>query len=223
MINVIIVEDDPVVAQTNTRYLQHFPEILVSHVFLNGQNALEHLRKNHVDLALIDISMPAMNGVELLRQMRHEHIRTDVIVVTASTDVKDLDAMLGMGIIDYLVKPFELKRFKKAVGKYLNKANLVTSHVRVDQNDIDSIVDIPNKTPDIQKGLQTATLEAIINLLRSKPEEYHSCESVSNDLKLSKVTARRYLNYLTETNTLIGKIDYETGGRPSMLYKLIAP
>ncbi len=121
MINAIIVEDELTVAQTNARYLQHFPEILVKHVFMNGVHALEHMRDNNVDLALIDISMPSMNGVDLLRQMRQEHITTDVIVVTASTDVKDLDTMLGLGIIDCLVKPFELDRFKRAIHRFLNK------------------------------------------------------------------------------------------------------
>lgn len=220
MINAIIVEDELTVAQTNARYLQHFPEILVKHVFMNGVHALEHMRDNNVDLALIDISMPSMNGVDLLRQMRQEHITTDVIVVTASTDVKDLDTMLGLGIIDCLVKPFELDRFRRAIHRFLNKTALVTSQSVVDQKDIDRIVGASLPDSRIQKGLQTATLESIMWHVKTKPNSYHSCESVSGSLKLSKVTVRRYLNYLVETGELTSKIDYETGGRPSMLYKL---
>ena len=58
--------------------------------------------------------------------------------------------------------------------------------------------------------------EGYINI----PDEKHTCESLSAALGLSKVTIRRYLNYLIEIQEMVSSIDYETGGRPRVLYLL---
>ncbi|MGI6085698.1 MAG: HTH domain-containing protein [Acetivibrionales bacterium] len=72
-----------------------------------------------------------------------------------------------------------------------------------------------------RKGIQPATLEKIISYLNKSREINHTCESLSSELSLSRVTIRRYLNYLVEFNFLTNSIDYSTGGRPSIIYHLI--
>ena len=61
---------------------------------------------------------------------------------------------------------------------------------------------------------------SIESLIRENPEGQHTCESISFASGLSKVTVRNYLNYLMETGALRSSIDYETGGRPRILYRL---
>ena len=79
---------------------------------------------------------------------------------------------------------------------------------------------LEKNTPELRKGLNVKTLGSIEALIRENPEGPHTCESISAESGLSKVTVRHYLNYLIETGTLRSSIDYETGGRPRVLYQL---
>ena len=76
------------------------------------------------------------------------------------------------------------------------------------------------ETQDLRKGLNQMTLDRVKSYLWERPDEKHTCESLSAALGLSKVTIRRYLNYLIEIQEMVSSIDYETGGRPRMLYLL---
>lgn len=220
MIAAIIVEDDPMVTQINRRYLEDFPEITLVGSFGNGNDALAYLKSHVVDLMILDIYMPLRSGMELLREVRRLSIPTDAILVTAANDTRHVDELLRLGIVDYLVKPFEYARFRGAVEKYLKKANILSSHTTLNQNAIDRMVSVPpvGDGGELKKGLQQATLSAIVSYLQSAPQQYHSCEQLAAGVGLSKVTVRRYLNHLMEANVVTSRIDYETGGRPSVMY-----
>ena len=88
MIRVIIVEDDPMVAQLNAQYLRQLPQIQVEGVFSNGRDALNYLKENSVELAIMDVYMPMFSGLELLRAIRGLGIQTSVIMLTAATEMK---------------------------------------------------------------------------------------------------------------------------------------
>ena len=78
MIRIIIVEDDPLVAQLNAAYLSRIEGVQVTGVFSNGQAALEHLKKHSTELAVVDVYMPICNGIELLRQIRANGIQINL-------------------------------------------------------------------------------------------------------------------------------------------------
>jgi len=221
MIRAIIVEDDPMVAQINQHYLQAFDSIKVEGIFNNGKDALEYALSNKVDLIIVDLTMPVMGGTKLVEELRKAGVNSDIIVVTAANDVMSISEMLKYGIIDYLVKPFNNARFNQAIQKYLNKKNLLSEKNRFRQEDIDALLNM-HLMPDnmARKGIQPATLEKIVSYLRNSDKTSHTCESLSSELSLSRVTIRRYLNYLVEINYLTNSIDYSTGGRPSIVYHL---
>jgi response regulator of citrate/malate metabolism len=174
-----------------------------------------------VDLLIVDLAMPIMGGAELVGELRKARINSDVIVVTAANDVKHLSEMLKFGIIDYLVKPFDNIRFNQAIQKYLNKTDLLSVKDVLNQEDIDTLMNMHSTSVrEIRKGIQPVTLEKIIAYLHEANESNHTCESLSAELSLSRVTIRRYLNYLVETDVLSNTIDYSTGGRPSIIYNL---
>lgn len=224
MIHVIVVEDDPMVAQLNAQYLRQLPQLQVDGVFSNGREALNYLECNVVDLAVVDVYMPMFSGLELLRAIRGRGIQTSVIMLTAATEMKVVEEALRLGIEDYIIKPFAFERLREAVQRYLSKVTLVKNKDRVDQAVVDQLLSnaLPKEAPsrDLRKGLNAKTLQSIENLLRSEGEGEHTCESISASSGLSKVTVRHYLNYLIETGQLDSSIDYETGGRPRVLYRL---
>lgn len=224
MVHTIVVEDDPMVAQINCQYLKQFGDFTVDEVFGNGRDAWEYIRAHEPDLIILDVHMPHVGGNELLRRMRGENIKSAVIMVTAATEMTVVDEALNLGIVDYLIKPFSFLRFQEAIQKYLSKINLLKSVTNVDQSMVDRL--LSNETaPDLdqselRKGLNQKTLTYIFDYLREHPGEKHTCESISADAGLSKVTIRHYLNYLIETGRVLSSIDYETGGRPRVLYRL---
>ena len=224
MIHVIVVEDDTMVAQLNAQYLRQLPQLQVDGVFSNGREALSFLECNAVDLAVMDVYMPMFSGLELLRAIRGKGIQTSVIMLTAATEMKVVEEALRLGIEDYIIKPFAFERLREAVQRYLSKVTLVKNKDRVDQSVVDLLLSntLPKEAPsrDLRKGLNAKTLQSIENLLRTEGQGEHTCESISAASGLSKVTVRHYLNYLIETGQLDSSIDYETGGRPRVLYRL---
>ena len=140
MIHTIIVEDDPMVAQINRQYLQKMGDFHIDAQFDTGRDARDYLRAHAVDLAILDVYMPGMNGVELLRQMRAEGIRCSVIMVTAATDRGLVADVLRLGVVDYLIKPYSLPRFQEAVTKYLTKVNLLRGSRVANQSVVDKLL-----------------------------------------------------------------------------------
>lgn len=224
MVDVIIVEDDPMVCRINRQYLDQFPQLMVTGVFRNGRDALQHLRQQEPTLVILDVYMPMMTGLELLAKMRNENIKSDVIMVTAANEVEKVDEALKLGIVDYLIKPFEYKRFCEAIEKFLTKSNLLKERNIVNQEIVDRLVsprrESPGESIEIRKGINPNTLLYIKKYIETVPQQHHTCESISALVGLSKVTVRRYLNYLIECGEMSSDIDYETGGRPSVRYRL---
>ena len=119
MYNVLIVEDDPMVAMINEQYVCKNPQFVVAASCRNGQEALDFLDANNVDLIVLDVFMPYMDGIETLKKIREKKISSEVIMVTAANDVATLEDTLHLGVIDFLIKPFAYERFQIALEKFL--------------------------------------------------------------------------------------------------------
>lgn len=225
MIRSIIVEDDSMVAEINKEYLLRFSDFKVDRIFTNGRDALEYLRQNPVDLAILDQYMPVLSGNELLREMRGSNIRTAVIMITSAAEAVIVEESLRYGIVDYLIKPFTFSRFEEAIQRFLAMKTLLKTTPVVSQKDVDLLLrssaeDIHIAQSALGKGLNQRTLEHIQDYLREHLADKHTSKSISEAVGLSGVTVRRYLNYLIETDQINSTIDYETGGRPRVLYHL---
>ena len=170
-----------------------------------------------------------MTGVELLRELRSRGNSSDVIMVTADNSVKSIREAMSLGITDYLIKPFEFERFRNAVEKCIAKRSLTSGNyskeASLSQEEIDRLIqgDASHKTKKptaLDKGIQASTLEALIQCLAYAKEDSMDCEELAKASRLSKVTVRRYMNYLIENDQAESITDYCTGGRPAIRYRL---
>lgn len=223
MYKVMIVEDDPMVASINQQYLERNQNLKIVGQFRNGQEALEYLENNGADLAVVDYYMPTMDGLEFVRKCHEKNIKTDVIIVTAANTAQDISEFLQLGIVDYLVKPFTYERFQKAIDKYLYRKNLAKQDKTLDQAEIDKLLSQdqnirPAEKVVLEKGLQEQTLERIRTYLEEHKGTLMSSNEIASEVNLSRITVRRYMNYLVENREIISQIDYSTGGRPSIKY-----
>lgn len=224
MIKTVIVEDDLMVASINQQFALKTPGVNVIATFHNGKDALAFLNKTKVDLLLLDFYMPEITGLELLAKLRNEGNDVDVIMITAANDAVHINEALHLGIVDYLVKPFKYERFSEAMDKYMLRKTVMKKGMKFTQKDIDQLIHLQkpskqSKEMDLQKGLQHQTLDKIRNSLSNHENEYLTSEQIASETELSKVTVRRYMNYLIEQSEITSVVDYSTGGRPSILYK----
>jgi response regulator of citrate/malate metabolism len=221
MIRVIIVEDDMLIADLNKSYVENVSGFKVVKIFNNGEEALSYLINNEVDLMLLDVYMPKLNGINLLETMRKKGIMTDVILVTAAREACNIDKVLKLGAVDYLIKPFEYDRIKKSLISYILRYNLIHDHSVFKQEEIDQITTngFINNMNDLQKGFNTKTLERIYEFIKKNSETIYTSELVAENTKMSRVTTRKYLDYLASAGKISAEMEYKTVGRPVTLYK----
>ena len=223
MYRTVIVEDDPMIATINQTFLSRDTRFTLAATFHSGQEALPWLRRHPAELLILDVYMPRMSGLELLRELRAEGITIDVIMVTAANDNKTVDALLKLGVTDYLVKPFTARRFQQALDSFCHQREAIAAHASVSQEELDAMLASGHGAAPIPKGLQAGTLENIRSCLAQAPQDGCTCEFLSEQVGLSSVTVRRYLTYLVGRGEAVSRINYDTGGRPSLLYHLSAP
>lgn len=221
MYEVLIVEDDPMVAMINKQYVHQNPQFHVANICRDGDTALEFLEKNKVHLVILDLYMPNKDGLTLLRDIRERKIPVSVIMVTAANDSASIEEALRLGITDYLVKPFFNDRFQQALETFLSREDTFRNVASFDQQHIDEVLSgtAAKAAPQLPKGIQDQTLKTICVFLEQKGKQELTAEEIADNVGLSRVTIRRYMNYLLEKGRIVGHMNYETGGRPCMLYR----
>ena len=124
MINVIIVDDEPLAQDVLETYIEQMPDLNLVQKCSNALEANDALKKHDIDLMFLDIQMPQLTGIDFLKTLKNPPI---VIFTTAYPNYAiegfELDAL------DYLLKPISLERFMKAANKAIDQINLKRNDV----------------------------------------------------------------------------------------------
>jgi len=218
-ISVLIVEDDPMVQEINRRFISKIKDdFKVVGVANNGDEALSLTEKLQPQLILLDIFMSKVDGLEVLKEIRKKGSNIDVILITADKSSDTIQEAIRYGVIDYIIKPFKFERFKEAMLHYKSMKDKLKTMDDIGQEDLDSLLHTKNDNKELPKGLNEVTLESIINYLQQH-QEYHTSMELAQGLGIARVTARRYLEYLTEKKVVIVELEYGSVGRPIHNYK----
>lgn len=113
--NIIYVDDEKPAIDNFRLTTKNFPEITVLHTFQSGEEALEFTKKNTVDAAFLDMSMPGIHGLDLARELKKLDPQIRVIFVTAFSEYA-LDAW-GVDATGYLMKPYTAAEIHKELAK----------------------------------------------------------------------------------------------------------
>ena len=220
MYKVLIVEDDPMVAMINEQYVSRNRAFVTTGKCNDGESALEYLEKKSADLVILDVFLPRLSGLEVLRRIREKNINTAVIMVTAANDPATFQTAMSLGAVDYLVKPFSYERFRAALERFTARAAALKNGGKLDQNSIDMFMGrVEAPKDELPKGIQEQTLSVMIRCLEENGD-WMTGEEIGAAIGISTVTVRRYTNYLVQTGKVQSKINYDTGGRPARLYKI---
>lgn len=217
MIKVLIVEDDPMVAEFNKRYLEQVGGFRLVEIAHSVDEALTVLEQKEIDLILLDIFMPGMNGLELLSQIRKLGKGVDVIVVSAARDSYSIKKALQFGAVDYLIKPFEFDRFYEALMAYRIRTSLMKEQDKLSQAELDKQIfqkDFPIKSKELPKGLTRDTLKLVWDRIQETKEELFSTEEIAQRVGISRVSMRKYLSFLADIGVIKTEVFYGSVGRP---------
>lgn len=133
-LNCIIADDEPIARQILENYVDAIPYLNLVASCKNAFEVLEILQEKEIDILFLDINMPKLSGLSLLKTLQK---RPNVIITTAYPEY----AIEGfeLSVTDYLVKPFSLERFMQAVQKVNKKAVIKTTTVIQEKETTNSI------------------------------------------------------------------------------------
>ena len=225
-IQVMIVEDDPVGAKIYKQFTEKIEGFEASAIANSGKEALAYLQNFKPQLILLDIYLPDMNGIDLLRAIRIKYRGIDIIPITAANDAETITEAIRGGVFSYLIKPIDVKKFSDELNRYKLTMEQLQIKKTMNQKEIDtffSLADHPNPKQNQQekqlpKGIDKFTLMRVRDKLRIETGSV-SAEELAVLLGITDSTARKYLEYLSSIDEMEVDIQYGSVGRPERKYK----
>lgn len=219
MRDVLVVDDDFMVAEIHRRFVEQVDGFRAVGVARTGAEALAAARKMRPQLILLDVYLPDMTGLEVLQQLRSGGDRVGVIMITAARELDTVSGALDGGAADYLIKPFEFDQFKAKLEAFAARADALESAEGVDQSLIDSLfgganTSIPREM--LPKGLGVETGRLVLDAVNAAGEV--SAAECAEQVGISRVSARRYLEHYLSTGALEIRLQYGVG-RPERRYR----
>ncbi|WP_055532386.1 response regulator [Streptomyces graminilatus] len=229
MIDVLVVDDDLRVAEINARYVGRVPGFRVAARAHSAAQALDVVQRGTIDLVLLDHYLPDRTGLELVHDMREQGHCTDVIMITAASDVVTVQAALRVGALHYLVKPFTFAALRTRLDSYAALRRTV-DHVgdrsHTGQEQVDRIFGALRTPPapappGLPSGHSEPTNDLICGVLHRAGRPL-SAHEVAAETGLSRSTAQRYLRHLEQAGRLRLSLKYGDTGRPEHQYAWVA-
>ena len=220
MIEVLVVEDDPVAAEAHRRHVERVPGFTVADVVHSGAAAMRVLERRPVDLILLDFYLPDRHGLEICQLLRAAGHTADVIAVTSARDLAAIRSAVSLGVVQYVLKPFTFATLRGKLERYARFHSSVGRPGQIaDQEEVDKALSAlrgPSGSA-LPKGLSAPTLDAVRAALREAADGV-TAGSAAEAAGVSRVTARRYLEYLADQGFAVRTPTYGQVGRPELRY-----
>jgi response regulator of citrate/malate metabolism len=221
VIAVLVVEDDLVAADAHRLYVERVDGFTVAGVAHTAGEARRALGRVPVDLLLLDQYLPDGNGLDLCRSLRAEGRLVDVIMVTSARDLGLVRAAVSSGVVQYVLKPFTFATLRDKLERYARfRRGVDGAPDQVDQTGVDHLFATLRGSEGAQlpKGMSAPTLDAVAAALRGAGNGL-SASATGDTLGMSRVTARRYLEYLADHGLAVRQPIYGQVGRPELRYQ----
>ena len=224
MIQVLVVDDDFMVARLHSSVVASQPGFEVIGAARTGSDALAAVRTLRPDLVLLDIYLPDMSGLEVLRRFRESatDYPVDVIVISAARDLDTLRTALRGGVFQYLVKPFEVESLRARLADYAAHRAELHHLTEAHQDEVDRVFRIPSTRTPPPKGISPETTTLVLRALAEAPDPDLSATECADLTGLSRSSTRRYLEHLVSTGQAEMHPRYGTAGRPERRYRLLS-
>lgn len=222
MISVLVVDDDFMVARLHSSVVAREEGFEVAGIASTGTDALRAVEATRPDLVLLDIYLPDMTGLEVLRRLREGSSEDlDVIVISAARDLDTLRTALRGGVFHYLVKPFEIESLQQRLREYAVHRAELDELTEVGQDDVDRVFRaVARAGGALPKGISQETTDLVLRALEAADEDGLSATECAESTGLSRSSTRRYLEHLVAVGRAEMRPRYGAAGRPERRYRM---
>ncbi len=180
----------------------------------DGQEALNAVYENHVDIMIVDVMMPIMNGYELVKNLRQDKIKTPVIMCTAKGTIDDKAEGYNVGVDDYMVKPIDFDELLMRIKAVLRRAQTVSER-KLTVGSVTLDYDTLSITSGDEKVTLTKKEFSILYKLLSYPEKSFSKSQLFEefwafDSDTEEDAVKVYVNKIRNKISQFSEIDVET-------------
>ncbi|MET0474725.1 MAG: response regulator [Mycobacterium sp.] len=227
MISVLIVEDDPLIAEAHRTYLARLEGFSATAVVHTARDAMRCASEAAaagipVDLVLLDLGLPDASGISLASALAGLRPAPDIIAITSERDLEMVRAAVAHGALAYLLKPFTFAAFRDRLERYRRYRSALPAGVdAASQEEVDralSELRVAGDRSVAPKGAAPQTNDDIARAVRDNPDGL-TADEVAKHVGVSRVTAWRYLERLADDATVIRSTDYGGTGRPKTRYQ----
>lgn len=218
-ITVLVVDDDFMVARIHTQFVERTPGFRVVGVASTGQAALDDVGRLRPDLVLLDVHLPDLTGIDVLRRLRATGDEVGVLVVTAAREVDTVRAAAAGGAVHYLVKPFDYDDLRVRLEAFRVAHLALSGGEAPAQQEIDAVFGASTSTTPtvLPKGLSPETATEVARVLGEWGEL--SAQECADAVGISRVSARRYLEFYVAQGSASVRLQYGGAGRPERRYR----
>lgn len=221
MIRVLLVDDDALTLELHRTYVGRIDGFEVVAECSGARAAISAVLDGPaVDLVLLDMTMPDGTGLDVLRHIRARGSSVDVIAVTGVRDAEAVRQTVGLGVVQYLVKPVSFAAFGERLAQYRDYHRRARDTAGPStQEEIDALLSASRATGSIRvpKGLSPDTLDRVTEAVRAGGAL--SASEAAAALGMSRVAARRYLEHLASSGRVERAARYRGQGRPETEYR----
>jgi DNA-binding response OmpR family regulator len=180
---VLLVDDEESVQKLLTYPLEREGYTVVQ--ARDGEEALERYRETTVDLVVLDLMLPRLDGLAVCRRLREERSAVPIIMLTARGDEGDKVLGLELGADDYITKPFSIREFMSRVRALLRRAQLSPAGARIEVIEVDDLrIDTSRRTVEARgEAVQLTYLEfELLHMLASNPGRVFTRKELLDEL-----------------------------------------
>ncbi|MGC5341883.1 response regulator [Streptomyces sp. DT171] len=224
MIDVLAVDDDFMVASTHQAHVDSVESFRVVGTASTGQQTITAVSELRPDLVLLDLHLPDMFGLDVIARLRIDGHDCDIMVISASRDADAVRRSVRQGVVNYLLEPFVFEDLRPRLVQYAAQRNSLLTAVVRDQADVDRVLaggHLPALSVTLTKGMSVETSKLIERTLSGTDGTLSAAECAAR-AGVSRVSARRYLEYFHDTGRAELSLRYGTAGRPERRYGWLA-
>lgn len=214
-------EDELLLAEMHSEYIKAYPaceKVWLAGNLAEARKMIEYMKP---DLILLDNYLPDGKGIDLVHELIQERNNADIVFTTAASDMDTVSEAIRLGVFDYLVKPIAYERLGQTLDRYIQRKSVVQDNSKTNQSKIDDMFNTyarGESKEELPTGIDIITLEKILALF-TEPDVQYTAESIAETIKLSRTTARRYLEYCLAKDKIEAEIEYGKVGRPQRIYR----
>jgi response regulator of citrate/malate metabolism len=225
MISVLVVDDDFRVARIHSAFIDRVEGFRTVGVARTGQEAIRLAVALGPDLILLDLYLPDIFGLDVLNRARVAGVEGDVIVISAANESGTVERAVKLGVTSYLLKPFTQDDLVQRLTQYRATRQGRRRKTLPDQAAIDQLLvrgDSAGRPEALPKGLSQETSELVLAAVTAAAADL-SAQECGDEVGISRVSARRYLEYFADQGTLRVGLRYGAVGRPERRYGVVQP